>query len=1054
MINIDDKAIIQPIYFPRTVNVNYETYDLTLISEITNKSYSFSGLTDESNSKNYFKFLVDFSQVDDGEYNFSISDVSSGLIRIGQIIDSLPEQVSYSPFSGDEGDYQIIQYNPNDEIRYRFQPNKVVEIYSNGVVNVKPDSGYTALLNAEIHVDIQQTNQDKSIVFTENAVTSVTYDEGYEGLGKVDIEVNVPVDDYYNSGYTSGYTDGYTSGSTVGYNSGYTVGYDSGKTDGITEGYESGFTGGYNSGYTDGFNTGYTSGCTDGYIDGYGDGYSSGSTDGYNSGYTGGYSSGKTDGVAEQKSKLVETAVTENGIYTKEDGFKKVQVTIPVQDYFNSGYTSGYTVGYTSGSTDGYNSGYTGGYSSGKTDGVAEQKSKLVSTAFTGNGTYIKEDGFNSVTVNVPTQDYYNSGYTSGYTDGYSSGSTVGYNSGYTVGYDSGKTDGIEEQKSKLTSTAVTINGTYTKVDGFSSVTVNVAQTGHTDAEILEAYNSGITEGVTEQKSKLTSTAFTGNGTYTKEDGYSSVTVNVPTQDYFNSGYTSGYTVGYSSGSTDGYNSGYTGGYSSGKTDGVAEQKSKLITTAVTSNGVYARADGYSLIDVQVPTGSTINNQTKNVSATTNGTSTITFDAGYTGLEKVNLLVDIDTQAYFNSGYTSGFTAGYSSGTTDGFNTGYTSGKTDGIIEGYESGFTGGYNSGYTDGYAAGSSGAVQMFELTVVVSSDSGSVVGEASVIITYGSSSETITYTGTPIVKNIIPGIDYSVSFGSVAGFITPLSVSGFSTWSGSTTVYGQYIASGPTPYSEQYFTFGVITQGNLELKFIVDRSNKIEYSIDDGSSWTEIGYDSSVKILSLVVNPGDKVLLKGDCQKYNNTWGSWSAITAQVEVYGNIMSLVYGDNFLGQTTLPQDSAGTFNYLFNNCTGLTSAENLILPATTLAYGCYQQMFAYCTNLTKAPSILPATTLTPYCYRDMFYNCSGLTTAPELPAPILAQNCYSNMFSGCRNINNIKCLAIDTSASDCTNNWVYYVASTGTFVKSPNAQTWPVGESGIPRNWTVIDAS
>ena len=113
--------------------------------------------------------------------------------------------------------------------------------------------------------------------------------------------------------------------------------------------------------------------------------------------------------------------------------------------------------------------------------------------------------------------------------------------------------------------------------------------------------------------------------------------------------------------------------------------------------------------------------------------------------------------------------------------------------------------------------------------------------------------------------------------------------------------------------------------------------------------------------------------------------------------------------------------------------------------------MFYVCTNLVNAP-VLPATTLASSCYIGMFQGCTSLTTAPELPATTLANNCYQQMFYDCTNLNYIKCLATDISASNCLSNWVYNVASTGTFVKN-SAATWNVtGLNGIPTGWTVVN--
>jgi len=157
---------------------------------------------------------------------------------------------------------------------------------------------------------------------------------------------------------------------------------------------------------------------------------------------------------------------------------------------------------------------------------------------------------------------------------------------------------------------------------------------------------------------------------------------------------------------------------------------------------------------------------------------------------------------------------------------------------------------------------------------------------------------------------------------------------------------------------------------------------------------------------------------------------------------------------TTAPELPATTlaeccYANMFADCSNLTTVSEL--PATTLAGWCYGSMFQGCSSLTTAPE-LPATTLARYCYLQMFDGCTNLTTAPELPATTLAECCYDSMFLDCTNLNYIKCLATDISASDCTSNWVYNVASSGTFVKDPSMTSWTTGTNGIPSGWTSVD--
>lgn len=283
----------------------------------------------------------------------------------------------------------------------------------------------------------------------------------------------------------------------------------------------------------------YESGYTDGSEDGFHSGYTSGRTDGYDDGWGPGYQSGYTDGVA----------------------------SVDCQDFYNSGVTDGFGSGYTSGVTD--------------------QKAKLVATAITSNGTYERADGYRSVYVNVPQTghtdqeliDNWNSGYTSGVTDGwqpgYDSGYTdglndcsggscegiweEGYDSGYTdgaasvdcqefynsgvtdgyqSGYTSGKTDGGNQQKAKLTSTAFTTNGTYTRVDGWSSVTVNVAQTGYTQQDLDNAYQRGYEAGA-DACSSLLPTAITLHVANSITDTGTATTTYSPSTAYTDIYYTS-----------------------------------------------------------------------------------------------------------------------------------------------------------------------------------------------------------------------------------------------------------------------------------------------------------------------------------------------------------------------------------------------------------------------------------------------------------------------------------------------------------------------------------
>ena len=90
-----------------------------------------------------------------------------------------------------------------------------------------------------------------------------------------------------------------------------------------------------------------------------------------------------------------------------------------------------------------------------------------------------------------------------------------------------------EDKYVTLTSIELTVKPTD-GVDAMTSVTINAKPIY--DDVYDNGYENGVTdgydEGVREQKSKLTSIDITKNGTYTNEDGYSNVNVNVQTESY------------------------------------------------------------------------------------------------------------------------------------------------------------------------------------------------------------------------------------------------------------------------------------------------------------------------------------------------------------------------------------------------------------------------------------------------------------------------------------------------------------------------------------------
>lgn len=256
-------------------------------------------------------------------------------------------------------------------------------------------------------------------------------------------------------------------------------------------------------------------------------------------------------------------------------------------------------------------------------------------------------------------------------------------------------------------------------------------------------------------------------------------------------------------------------------------------------------------------------------------------------------------------------------------------------------------------------------------------------------------------------------------------------------------------PHDYSKDYFTIVSLADNNeIKLYNGLGENINLSYSLNNGETWTALQIPqwwNTGTIATLDTN--EKVLLKGTNTAFcGEDYYHYEIRTDdEFSVEGNIMSLLYGDNFIGATTLQY--AKTFCYMFQE-SNVISAENLVLPATTLTEDCYYGLFKNASRLEVAPKELPATTTVSYCYDGMFQGTS-ITRSPDIPN-INSTVGLANMFYNCNNLAYIKCLAENPGTIDY---WVRNVAATGTFVKHPNAQ-WNTGDNGIPSGWTVETAS
>ena len=220
----------------------------------------------------------------------------------------------------------------------------------------------------------------------------------------------------------------------------------------------------------------------------------------------------------------------------------------------------------------------------------------------------------------------------------------------------------------------------------------------------------------------------------------------------------------------------------------------------------------------------------------------------------------------------------------------------------------------------------------------------------------------------------------------------------------------------------------------------ANDIHYTINNGAEQTIAkntsgAYDITVKkgdvvqLYSLNSSLGGSTVAGArgttravdDGAKYINIRPSM-----KTEIYGNVMSLLKGkDNLESATTIEANNA--FYGLF------AGADKLV-------------------NNTERLLVLPATTLTEGCYQDMFNGCKGIEKAPELPAPKLEKGCYQEMFYDCAKLNSVKCLATDIKAESSTKDWLGKAGTeaTGEKVLETLVPMTANSDDGVPTSWTA----
>lgn len=276
------------------------------------------------------------------------------------------------------------------------------------------------------------------------------------------------------------------------------------------------------------------------------------------------------------------------------------------------------------------------------------------------------------------------------------------------------------------------------------------------------------------------------------------------------------------------------------------------------------------------------------------------------------------------------------------------------------------------------------------------------------------------------------------------------------GQTIVWEPYF----DPRESEYLTTEILSGGTIKIGEIYNTPHL--YYRKNGGDWTALYsqyIDPSWVDPKLEVSDGDIVEWKRDYS--GQTTIDFNDVYFNVR--GNIMSLEYGDDFIGKKTIRASGYAFYRQFWHM--NVVSAADLVLPATKLKSWCYSSMFQGCTSLTAAPDSLPkferaGDNACQNVYSEMFKDCTSLTVAPVI-SPLSPYYKYAcdEMFRG-SSVSYVKCLAVfeGSLAGNAFANWLADVPSGGTFVKSPlmdqslGPYYWPRNARGIPSSWTVVD--
>lgn len=260
-----------------------------------------------------------------------------------------------------------------------------------------------------------------------------------------------------------------------------------------------------------------------------------------------------------------------------------------------------------------------------------------------------------------------------------------------------------------------------------------------------------------------------------------------------------------------------------------------------------------------------------------------------------------------------------------------------------------------------------------------------------------ENFQLTATPIPEDAVDNaVVWSSSNTDIAsvnkGMVSPLSAGTATITATAGECSASCIVNVLAPYGGmclESIDGGTITISNPNMLPLEYKVEKQDWVLDNGQS------------ISIVVYGKKRIWFRGNNMSYTtgNEDVGWRETTFNCRgdfyLYGNLMSLLYGDEYESNTTIKGDFAFFKLFYENKNIHNHPTSDIVLPATNLSPSCYRCMFYGCTEITRAPN-LSATVLKENCYSSMFRGCTSLKEPPVISAEEMADYSCWSMFQGC----------------------------------------------------------